>query len=416
MNRLVKCTLAILAAWALEIASGSFCINCDGGETEVKWLYDINKPTVDYMRLNNTVVIDYHINNTLYNNAAVEMFVGRGPDNCTTNLTDGITLNKVDELGRHVFHYDPKILINNNEVFVSNYTYNKAEMAFCALYKLYNGPLSSNTSRIQNSLYNLFTIKFEMANDYGLDAFKVEPKLNEEVIANKDYNATGYLCDFHTREPIPSPVFMAGYNQGELLTVCVELSQAAKDDGLYIQAIDWFIWEREILLGGTPFHVQQYAFVNGVTANTLTMLDCPLFAVKCAFHSLLVSDFFINAGMVTGEGVATIAFGNETSPSRRLLGKIEMNKPRHLRHPQNEANQNQTVSYARSSALQRYRNRRELQETSVQRTGAREFGLEAYLNMKRDDAWKLKAAGSTGSSGMTVLSVMGALLTAAMFI
>ena len=71
MNRLAKYTLAILAAWALEIANGSFCINCDGGETEVKWLYDINKPTVDYMRLNNTVVIDYQINNTLYNNAAV---------------------------------------------------------------------------------------------------------------------------------------------------------------------------------------------------------------------------------------------------------------------------------------------------------------------------------------------------------
>lgn len=98
------------------------------------------------------------------------------------------------------------------------------------------------------------------------------------------------------------------FNQGELISVCVEISQAAVEDGLYLKGVDSFLWTREVFLGGIPTTSQQYSIKDGIAANPLTDYDCPMHALLCTFHTILQADFFILPGDISGTGMASMAF------------------------------------------------------------------------------------------------------------
>jgi hypothetical protein len=101
--------------------------------------------------------------------------------------------------------------------------------------------------------------------------------------------------------------------QGSSYRICFRPNQKALDDGIGIERIDYFNWELFHSRGVT----EQKAVTDGNGDDILTVLTCKDDGNLCYLDSMLISDFYVDAGSVLGYGEATLTENK---------GKIEMER------------------------------------------------------------------------------------------
>lgn len=115
------------------------------------------------------------------------------------------------------------------------------------------------------------------------------------------YFVVGYLCD-DNREQM---VFRVPISQGSKVRVCVEPTEEALQDGVYMRRIDSFTYQREKLPAEPGQYVSQVAVRDGASADPATTeLFCERGWELCYFDTLLKGDFYFSTGPVFGFGEA----------------------------------------------------------------------------------------------------------------
>ncbi len=197
-----------------------------------------------------------------------------------------------------------------------------------------------------NFIESLITVNYDLTNDFSVTNFNVE---ETEMVINtavaEAYGVATWLCNVSAPEsefgthPFTPPgattitrkyppaitnpsVF---FKQGSLISVCVRPVNEAYAEGIVMDQISDFTWERS---NGTPLPVLQIAVVNGQPAdNMLSYAPSCDNADYCRLSSMLIADFYISGGTATGFGSAKTKFAD----SRRRLGSSARdNNPRLL--------------------------------------------------------------------------------------
>jgi hypothetical protein len=104
-------------------------------------------------------------------------------------------------------------------------------------------------------------------------------------------------------------------NQGSVLRVCFRPNEKAKEDGVGIRRIEFFVWQMEHADG----LAEQYGVKNGRGDDVLSMLDCEADGTLCFLDTLLGTDFYRNRGSVEGVGEATMRIGMGAVPLEKWV-------------------------------------------------------------------------------------------------
>ena len=200
-----------------------------------------------------------------------------------------------------------------------------AEVNFCVRFGLYTPSTLSDgqggtIAPIEvNFLETLITLFIDLTDGFQIGDIAVEPRDRLEVTANQAYQVIGYECTttldadgyFTARADTATP-----RNQGDVIRVCVEPEDEAKNDGIFMRSIENFSFSRT-----TPNQVDQECIIGGVASpNLLTSFDENACAAskQCVFETILFAAFFTELGTVDGEGVANLQFGSTTAQNRKL--------------------------------------------------------------------------------------------------
>ena len=113
------------------------------------------------------------------------------------------------------------------------------------------------------------------------------------------YFVVGYLCD----DNLEQMIYRVPLSQGMKVRVCVEPTEEALQDGVYMRRIDSFTYQREMQEAGQ--YVTQAAVRDGESADPATTeLFCERGSELCYFDTLLKADFYFSTGPVFGYGEA----------------------------------------------------------------------------------------------------------------
>ncbi len=215
------------------------------------------------------------------------------------------------------------------------------EMKFCVRSSLGYSYGVTNTFQEVNYIESLIKIRYNLESGFCVADFNVEPKERIETTQEEAYALQAWLCDTNSMtnninpaRQLPTRVTtydtVGGtnyYNQGALITVCVSPDDIAYAEGIRMSSLKDFTWTRDTFSGLPSLEVEQKAIENSSPAgNYLTHYDSTACsgAEWCTFSSILVSDFYINTGSVTGSGTAQLEFGRrrlEEGDQRKLQGE-----------------------------------------------------------------------------------------------
>jgi hypothetical protein len=187
-----------------------------------------------------------------------------------------------------------------------------AEVEFCMRFSLYT---NGDTPIEVNFLETIVGFKADLSAGFSIDAIAVAPKEVLVTTVTQDYEVDAYQCD-DGNQALSATALAEAMKQGEVIRVCVTPNQEARDDGIYMRAIESFTYVRDY--EGPVGIVTQIAIENSQAAsNFLTELYCTAGSLVCAFETVLFSSMFLTPGYVDGSGTALLQFGD--SPSRRRL-------------------------------------------------------------------------------------------------
>jgi hypothetical protein len=215
--------------------------------------------------------------------------------------------------------FDPET-ISSSDIYTESEVDNQmiAVIRFCVRFGLWT-PDTQTTPVEVNFLETLITLTVDLTDGFEIGSITVEPKDRLVRTANQAYEVVGYECDA-TKTRLTEADRILPRNQGEVITVCVEPEQEAKDDGIFMRSVDDFFFSRP---GTTalPAGVRQDAIVDNVQAGNLlttyTASECAGTLV-CTFSTILFAQFYTSLGQVNGAGVASMQFGTTTTPARKL--------------------------------------------------------------------------------------------------
>jgi hypothetical protein len=215
--------------------------------------------------------------------------------------------------------FDPET-ISSSDIYTESEIDNQmiAVVRFCVRFGLWT-PDTQNTPVEVNFLETLITLTVDLTDGFEIGSITVEPKNRLVRTANQAYEVIGYECDAD-KIRLTELEKSAPRNQGQVITVCVEPEQEAKDDGIYMRSVDDFFFSRP---GTTalPAGVRQDAIVDNIAAGNLlttyTPADCAGTLV-CTFSTILFAQFYTSLGEVNGAGVASMQFGTTTPVLRKL--------------------------------------------------------------------------------------------------
>ena len=118
------------------------------------------------------------------------------------------------------------------------------------------------------------------------------------LMAEQDSAVEAYLCDSDG-----NVVNEGNTTQGTALQICVTPTAETMEQGAFIREIEKFYFSRDDNI--------HYAILQGdVDSSELTVLMCPVGTELCSFATVLPSVFFSDPGIIHGEGVAYLQFGN----------------------------------------------------------------------------------------------------------
>lgn len=118
------------------------------------------------------------------------------------------------------------------------------------------------------------------------------------LMAEQDSAVEAYLCDSDG-----NVVHEGNTTQGTALQICVTPTAQTMEQGAFIREIEKFYFSRDDNI--------HYAILQGdADSSELTVLRCPIGTELCSFATVLPSVFFSDPGIIHGEGVAYLQFGN----------------------------------------------------------------------------------------------------------
>jgi hypothetical protein len=191
-------------------------------------------------------------------------------------------------------------------------------IAFCMRYGLYTSGDSSGYE--VNFLETLVELRVDLRGDFTVTDIVVAPKDKLKRTANIDYGLMAFQCTGKDANGAGiEKVFVEGlgtFNQGDVITICVEPDLIAKNDGVYMKQVERFeyvLLEVDSLVETTT---RQMAIdISNAAAGLrgamfgLTNIDACLGETACKIETILFATFYTRPGTVTGAGVATMQFG-----------------------------------------------------------------------------------------------------------
>jgi hypothetical protein len=118
------------------------------------------------------------------------------------------------------------------------------------------------------------------------------------LMAEQDSAVEAYLCDSDG-----NVVSEGNTTQGTALQICVTPTAGTMEQGAFIREIEQFYFSRDDNV--------HYAILQGdADSSGLTVLVCPVGTELCSFETLLPAVFFSDPGIIHGEGIAYLQFGN----------------------------------------------------------------------------------------------------------
>jgi hypothetical protein len=115
----------------------------------------------------------------------------------------------------------------------------------------------------------------------------------------EEYTLVGYICDLENQEIVdPQPIYL-----GQAIRVCVTPNEVARNNDVYMQAIEQFAWTRD--------SIHQQAISPMQEAAHLTTIECEPGMLICAFTTFLSMPFFYKLGYANGAGSGWLRVRNK---------------------------------------------------------------------------------------------------------
>lgn len=188
----------------------------------------------------------------------------------------------------------------------------QAKVNFCMRFSTYT---NGATPIEVNFLETLVGFTANLDAGFSIDGVNVEPKEKLVTTAMEDFDVDAYQCD-RNNQPLSATALSRAMNQGEVIRVCVTPNQEAREEGVFMKAIESFTYYRDY--GDDIGMVTQVAIENSQAAsNFLTDLWCTPGSLVCAFETVLFASMFLTPGFVDGEGTALLQIGNNAESSRK---------------------------------------------------------------------------------------------------
>jgi hypothetical protein len=119
-----------------------------------------------------------------------------------------------------------------------------------------------------------------------------------------DYEVTGYSCDPLTYERVDTDTI----EQGDILTICVEVEERAINEGIFLEGVETFTWFRD---DGAFINLNQVAIEDGVASRDgYTYYHCDPGSTMCYFRSILMSEYYMFPGEIFGAGTVSLAYAS----------------------------------------------------------------------------------------------------------
>jgi hypothetical protein len=306
--------------------------------------WNLEEPNFDY--LDRTFAMTYKFSNgiadTSQTEAALYLYGNLDDPNDDLNCMQGEAANANGYLGNSLDVYegdfdtsgDPEFekgkqetvfvdldtltISTDDSVFTDNLDGTNL-IAFCVRYGLKTAAAAGAYE--VNFLETLVELRVTLKGNFTVTDIVVAPKDKLKRTANIDYGLMAFQCTGKDATGAGiAKVFVEGegtFNQGDVITVCVEPDEVAKGDGVYMKEVELF--EYVLLENVEPFGetgTRQLAIdINNVAAGTrgamygLTNIDACLGEIACKIETILFATFYTRPGTVVGAGVATMQFG-----------------------------------------------------------------------------------------------------------
>jgi len=217
-----------------------------------------------------------------------------------------------------------------------------SSIKFCVRFGLCTGDCKdTDTSYEVNFLESLVELTVDLRGEFTVEGIDVAPKSKLKRTANQEYGLEAFQCKgkdaaggtrYGQTEDDATPTF----NQGDVITVCVQPDSTAIGDNIFMKEVERFEY---VLLdpvesGGGESTIKQLAIdkdqaIEGTNPfgemYGLTEIDDCRGEVACVIKTILFATFYTRVGVVTGSGSATMQFGTtgsdgNTDVTRKLRG------------------------------------------------------------------------------------------------
>jgi hypothetical protein len=227
--------------------------------------------------------------------------------------------DEVFEMGKEetVFVVLDTLLVSTDAAVFTDNNDGTNLIAFCMRYGLYTG---GGGGYEVNFLETLVELRVDLKGNFTVTDIVVAPKDKLKRTANIDYGLMAFQCTGKDANGAGiEKVFVEGlgtFNQGDVITICVEPDSIAKNDGVYMKEVERFEYVLLEVDSLVETGTRQMAIdISNAAAGLrgamfgLTNIDACLGETACKIETILFATFYTRPGTVTGAGVATMQFG-----------------------------------------------------------------------------------------------------------
>lgn len=218
----------------------------------------------------------------------------------------------------------------DSSVFSAPESGGSARVAFCVRYGLYTDTPGQANSYEVNFLESLVIFDIDLTAGFTVDGISVAPKDKLKRTANQSYGLEAFQCSGKPDAVSPAVplVQTVPFNQGDVITICVQPDETARGDNIYMKRIEEFTY---VLMSEDPTPVatattQKAIDVLDVGATPkgemygLTSIDNCEGETACVIETILFATFYTRPGTVSGNGIGTMQFGTAgATPNSRML-------------------------------------------------------------------------------------------------
>jgi len=212
-----------------------------------------------------------------------------------------------------------------------------SSIKFCVRFGLCTGDCDKPDESYEvNFLESLVELIVDLRGEFTVEDISVAPKKKLKRTANQEYGLEAFQCkgkdiDGGKRYTNVEPDVPPTFNQGDVITICVQPDSTALGDNIFMKKVEKFTYvlEKE---DESESVVQQPAIdIDNCDDNDdaclgemfgLTEIDLCTGEAACVIKTILFATFYTRKGSVTGTGTATMQFGTAGSDGDTDVRKL----------------------------------------------------------------------------------------------